>query len=366
MRLLKLRYQILGKLQTLSTGLHKPALNNLAYLVTGIAAGQTVRLPQVARHLPLRRLQIASRVERLERVLQAKSFVPMRLLAPVAAVVLRQLARRGPLVIAMDRSFVNHTINLLYVAVAFHGRCLPLGWVNVGHKGQSSLEHQQALLGWLRPLVPPGAVVTIVADREFNSVRLADWIGRELGWQYVLRIKHWTWIEAGPDAWAKARELAEPGYRMIWLGVQVTKKAYGAEANFCSVWREGEQEPWLLVTNLRDEAETQRLYAQRFWIEEMFSDHKKRGLNLASSRITDHERLERLIAAVVLAYVFAIETGCRVVAAGRRRHVDNRGRERSVSLCQLGLRWISEALGGGVPLPRFTLRLVEPIDPEGG
>ncbi|HKE03218.1 MAG TPA: hypothetical protein VKE91_04120, partial [Blastocatellia bacterium] len=41
-------------------------------------------------------------------------------------------------------------------------------------------------------------------------------------------------------------------------------------------------------------------YAERFWIEEMFSDHKSRGLNLESTRLTDPDRIERLLVAVTL------------------------------------------------------------------
>ena len=47
------------------------------------------------------------------------------------------------------------------------------------------------------------------------------------------------------------------------------------------------------------------------------------------------------------------------VADGVWKQVDNRGSGRSVSLCQVGLRWISEALHYAVPLPRFTLSFAD-------
>jgi len=37
-----------------------------------------------------------------------------------------------------------------------------------------------------------------------------------------------------------------------------------------------------------------------------------------------------------------MEVGVFVMNSGQRRQVDNRGASRSVSLCQIGLRWLSE------------------------
>ncbi len=96
------------------------------------------------------------------------------------------------------------------------------------------------------------------------------------------------------------------------------------------------------------------IYASRFWIEEMFSDHKSRGLNLESTRLTDPDRLERLLVAVTLAYLRIMEVGALVVIRDRWRQVDNRGAERSVSLCQIGLRWLKERQNEGFLPPLFS------------
>jgi len=41
----------------------------------------------------------------------------------------------------------------------------------------------------------------------------------------------------------------------------------------------------------------------------MFSDHKSRGLNLESTRLTGPDRIERLLVAVTLAYLWIMERG---------------------------------------------------------
>jgi len=49
-----------------------------------------------------------------------------------------------------------------------------------------------------------------------------------------------------------------------------------------------------------------------------------------------------------------MEIGFSVVSAGNPKQVDNKGAERSVSLCQIGLRWLRELLNDGLSPPLFT------------
>jgi hypothetical protein len=82
-----------------------------------------------------------------------------------------------------------------------------------------------------------------------------------------------------------------------------------------------------LVTNRFDLTTAQiiRLYAWRWQVEEMFSDHKSRGLDLEATRLSDPDRLERLLVAVSLAYLWVLQIGFQVTQTGWWRQVDNRG-----------------------------------------
>lgn len=79
-----------------------------------------------------------------------------------------------------------------------------------------------------------------------------------------------------------------------------------------------------------------------FGLKRCFLIIKSRGLKLESTRLTDPDRIERLLVAVTLAYHWVMEVGVFVVTSGQWRQVDNRGASRSVSSCQIGLRWLSE------------------------
>ena len=128
------------------------------------------------------------------------------------------------------------------------------------------------------------------------------------------------------------------------------------EVNWLAVWASTEDEPWLLISDAREPALMESIYRQRFWIEEMFSDHKSRGLNLEATRMTDPDRLQRLLVAVTLAYLWIMEVGALVVARHWWRQVDNRRAHRSVSLCQIGLRWLRDRLNQHLAPPLFTAR----------
>lgn len=358
MYLRKVTYQLGLRLKSLVPCFHKSHLQNLVLLVIGIAYSRSVSLPKAAGAVPFKRIQLESRVERFERLVQCEKLIPLEALKPVAKKVLKSLYRngRGEIRAAMDRSMINDTLNLLHITVAYAGRALPLGWVRVPHEGNSDLKLQQQLLEWFVECLPEGARkrTIIIADREFHSIHLATWIEESLGLNFVLRIKAGTKVEYLGD-WYDAGDLATRGRTRIWNSVKVTMDRKASHrVNLVTVWDHDEEEPWLLITNLTEAEKVREIYAERFWIEEMFSDHKSRGLNLESTRITDPDRLERLLVAVTLAYLWIMEVGVIVVNSGQRRQVDNRGASRSVSLCQIGLRWLTERKELGFLPPLFS------------
>ena len=342
-------YQLGLRVKALVPCFHKSHIENLIFMIVDIAYSRSVNLPQVASHVPIKNIQIEGRVQRFERLLSCGKFVALDVMKPVAQQVLKRMNRSGhPLMILMDRTMINDTTNLLYVAVAFGRRALPLGWIEVPHEGNSDLELQKKLLSWLLECLPQAAQVYIVADREFHSIHLAKWIKQEMKAHFVLRIKAGTWVEVAGQ-WYKAGELAIKGKQLFWQEVKVTRDRKAENrVNLLAVWDKSEDEPWLLISDAEKGKIIKQIYEKRYWIEEMFSDNKSRGLNLEATRITDPDRVERLLVAVTLAYLWIMEVGALVVARGEWRKVDNRGADRSVSLCQIGLRWLREKLIQGV------------------
>jgi len=324
-------------------------------MVVGMVYAKSVNLPQIASYAKPAEIQLESRVQRFERVLKCPKLVPLEALKPISRRVLETVwkSKNEPLMILMDRSMINDTLNLLWISVGFQGRALPLGWVLVPHEGNSDLKLQQEILSWLKEILPAKAQAVIVADREFHSIRLAEWLEKELKSDYVLRIKAGTHIEFDGEI-LTTNEIAVKGESFQLKEVKITKAAKLAYRTNLSVhWAAAEDEPWVLATNLELE-ESVGIYGKRFWIEEMFSDHKSRGLNLEKTRLKDSDRIQKLMIAVTLAYLWLMEIGFSVIVEGNEKQVDNKGLERSVSLCQIGLRWLRELLNDGLSPPLFT------------
>ena len=307
MYLRRINYQMSYRMKSYLPCFHKAHLENLILLTIGIAYARSVALPQAASAAPVKGIQLDSRVARFERLIQCEKFIPLEVVRPFACQILEELSRKGGnrLLLIMDRTMINDTLNLLYVVVAYHGRALPLGWVEVPHEGTSSLALQQELLTWVKGCCPAQAAVVIVADREFHSIHLASWLDWELGVKFILRIKAGIYVEQD-QAWFKAGALAEKGWHQQFDGLRVTKDPkVKARFTVMSYWDEPQDEPWLLLTNVDEMGRVYEEYGQRFWIEEMFSDHKSRGLNLESTRLTDSDRLQRLLVAVTFARLVA-------------------------------------------------------------
>jgi len=360
MYLRKVIYQMQTQIESMIPCFHLSQRRNLALMVVGMVYAKSVNLPQIANHVKFGKTQIEARVQRFERVLKCPKLIPLEALQPIACQVLSSLSRssKEPLMLLMDRSMINDTLNLLWVSVAFQGRALPLEWVLVEHDGNSDLALQQKLLRWVKECLPAAAEAVVVADREFHSIHLAQWLEAELKMKYALRIKAGTYLETDGQVF-KAGELAVAGESFQMSGVKITKAAkLDYRTNLTVHWATDEDEPWLLATNL-ELAESVQTYRKRFWIEEMFSDHKSRGLNLEKTRFKDLDRLQRLLIAVTLAYLWLMEIGFTVVKSGEAKKVDNRGARRSVSLCQIGLRWLRELLNDGLLPQMFTVNFGE-------
>jgi hypothetical protein len=75
--------------------IHKSHLQNLALLVAGIAYSESLSLPKAARAVPYKRIQIESRVERFERLLQSEKLISLDALKPIARKVLKASIAMG-------------------------------------------------------------------------------------------------------------------------------------------------------------------------------------------------------------------------------------------------------------------------------
>jgi len=122
-------------------------------------------------------------------------------------------------------------------------------------------------------------------------------------------------------------------------------------------WQRGHKEPWLLLSDLPAGDARVATYRRRFHAEAMYEDCKSRGGQREATRLTDHNRLNRLLLAVRVAVWWMQQTGIRVIRSGVRHRYDRRER-REMSVQRLGRCHHLTLLEAGRP-PPLSFRRVQ-------
>lgn len=143
------------------------------------------------------------------------------------------------------------------------------------------------------------------------------------------------------------------GEQVWWEQARLTAQKR-QRVNLLALQTPGEQEAWLLATNLPNAPLTLQAYRHRMWIEELFGDLKRHGFDLESTHLRHLERLSRLTWLVVLLYLWLVAIGSQVLKRGERWRVDRRDR-RDLSIFQIGVRIIEQCLINELPL-RISFR----------
>ena len=169
-------------------------------------------------------------------------------------------------------------------------------------------------------------------------------------WEYVLRQKGRNLVkQKGQQNFQRLDSLVTKPRQQVWLQSCLLTAQHAYVVNVLAYWKPGEEQPWLLATNLPTPQQTLRAYRLRMWIEEMFGDLKKNGFDLEATHLRNFLRLSRLTLAVVLLYVWLLAFGAKVIKAGQRRLVDRNDR-RDLSVFRIGRNMVERLLANGLPL----------------
>jgi hypothetical protein len=250
--------------------------------------------------------------------------------------------------------------------------------------------HWLRMLRQLRPAIPRGWTVIVLADRGVYARWLFGRIGR-LGWHPFLRIN--TGGTFRPEPQATCRPLAsfvpQPGTRWRGTGTAFKSPQRRLRCPLRACWDDGYQAPWLILTALPPAASDAGWYGLRAWIEPQFKGIKRAGWQWQRTRMSQPDRAVRLWLAVAVATLWLLSVGGpaeeripdstpRDITAPLADHRRQRRatRVRLVSILRRGWITILVALLQQAPLPlgaflpepwpsvpaRATTRIV--LDPE--
>lgn len=283
--------------------LRKAQRENMGRSVAALLAGQDAHLSAVARDFE-GSPAFKYRLKRFDRFIgnnRVKTWECFKALVPV----ILKLADRmsGYLPVVIDHTDVGKDLRVLYAAVLFGRRALPLLFYvfnkrNVRHS-QNKIE--ESLLAHLKQLVPTRLKIVIVADRGFGRVSLFRFI-ESLNWHYVIRIKGTVTING--------RQLLRDAKEEFFRKDVTYHKTARHVLNLVSLTA-GTDDPWYLATTLDDGVLVKSIYEKRMKIEELFRDQKWHvGMVVPTTRNVG--RFSRLLFIVLLASLVLILLGKQV------------------------------------------------------
>jgi Transposase DDE domain len=323
-------------------------LKTLVFMVSGIIASKSCQLPKIASKVA-GEVHPDSREKQLSRWVKNEHITFDLYFLPFVQPLLERLAAVRPLVLIMDGSAVARGCVTLMVSVIYAHRAIPIGWLVIeGEKGHFLTETHVSLLREVKARVPETATVIFLGDGEFDSPELQAEL-EAYEWEYACRTAKNIQIGVA-EAWSSLADWpVTRGQRVFRKGVWFTKAAYGP-VMVIAWWGARYKEPIYLVSNMTSVQRACDWYRKRMHIETFFSDQKSRGFQLDRSHLSDPERVQRLMFAAGLAYLWVLDLGT-VAHEDDWLPVIHRSHRCDLSLFQLGLRLLDYLLNHDQPIP---------------
>jgi len=313
-------------------------VRRLSWAITGLCLTHTVRLGAWAQVTQGRAQYAASRVRRFSRWLHHPAIHPQEWYTPVLQAALIDWPVGSRLSIALDTTALTPLV-LIRASLIYRGRAIPLAWRAMHHRSTTvAFEDYQPVLEQVRSIVPPGLVITLLADRGFAHERLLHYLHKQQ-WHFRLRLTSNTLVHLPDQPVSAVKDLCPPaGEKRFFQNVSILGAAVGPVSLALACLLEQPDDPWFVVSDEITTAQTLGEYGLRFDIEESFLDEKSGGYQLHTSELATPQALERLILILAIATLHLTSIGAGVVQAGKHRWVDTHW-DRGLSYLKLGWRW---------------------------
>src|SRR5215213_8489200 len=277
----------------------------LALFSLGVAAAQHCGLARVAAVVP-GLATVPGTTRRFERLLANGRLDVRAARSAVAAAVLEQGCGQT-LWLALDETHQGRTetgarLGMLALRLVYRERAIPLAWVCY-RPGEAPAPFP-VLIGRLihevAALIPSDTPVVLMTDRGLSWPSLLS-LSRPAGSSFLCRVQRQPRVHPVDGRPGTISDLApHPGGRWRGRG-RAFLKAGWRDLNLVAVWRRGDEQPWLLVTDLAPAWVRCDQYRHRMDEEESFRDDKSAGFAWDASRVRDPAHMDRLLLVLQLA-----------------------------------------------------------------
>lgn len=281
---------------------HYARIKFLAAFILAVLALTTVNLSKLANALN-GKTKRQSNYRRLQRFF--KDFeVSQR---QIATVLLALVPKQALWIVSIDRTnwkLGKVNLNILMAGIVYRGIVIPLAWMLLKKQGNSNTQERKLLMSKLLAVLDQHKIACVVADREFIG---DDWFTslEEHDLVYAIRIRE-NALVTGHKGDIPVRKLFADLAIEEERHLRKPRRIYGHRL-YLSVLRLKDE--LLIVASNRKDPSALTSYKRRWGIEVLFAAFKSRGFDLEQTHLIEQERLEKLIALLALAMLWALLVG---------------------------------------------------------
>ncbi len=348
------------KLRALVSVKNRKQVTNWIWMIVGILESESCNLSQIANCLPME-TKAESRVTLIRRWLRNSQVKVWPFYKKILEHVLSGWSSVEVYLMLDGVMVFGDRWQIFRISLRHGCRAIPIAWTIVEGKGLVQVNKLKSMLEKVQRFMKRYVKqVTLLADAGFRD---CDWaqLCLDLGWNYAIRIACNTYITL-PDGTSDRLDNWVPVNRNRYFQNVLLTRETKLQTNVSVTWttdEKGQPEMVAIITNQIACRARLREYAGRMGIEQSFRDDKSGGFDLAHTRLQHAQRIDHLLLALAIATLWCHELGEFVLQQGEpaRCSVDP-AHERTLSLFQLGLRWLKRFLATGLlVLPNFLARL---------
>jgi len=331
-------------------------VTNWIWIIVGILQSQSSNLSQIANCLPMG-TKAESRVTLIRRWLMNPQVKVWQFYKEVLEHVLSGWSSVEAYLILDGVMVFGDRWQIFRVSLRHGCRAIPIAWTIVEGNGLVKVAKLKSMLEKVQRFLKRYVKrVTLLADAGFRD---CDWaqLCQDLGWNYAIRIASNTYITL-PDGTSDRLDNWVPVHRNRYFQNVLLTRETKLQTNVSITWTTDEKGKPDMVPIITDQIACRarlREYGFRMSIEQSFRDDKSGGFDLEHTRLQHAQRIDHLLLAIAIATLWCHELGEFVLRQGEtaRCWVDP-AHERTLSLFQLGLRWLKRFLATGLHfLPDF-------------
>ncbi|MEI8167550.1 MAG: transposase [Chloroflexales bacterium] len=238
-----------------------------------------------------------------------------------------------------------------WVVITTDHRVIPLSGRLLPYGGTGA-DIQIELLRDLPPMLPsPKQVrITFFSDAEFRAVDVQRWCQAQ-GWHWQVGVKRDTWFRDEHGVWQQLRDIPiQRGERVYHQQIWLTQEHEFGPVNLMVDWISQEDTPRCIILDQPADRRAWRRGRKRYWIESTLRDLKSAGFDLEQTELENRERVERMVLAMLLTFVWMLFISQQLIASGQRTLL-SACHKRDYSRFRMGRDWLRCCLALGKPIP---------------